>query len=92
MITIVDWRPLNSGCLRGFISLELPGGFTIHGFKLFEKNGNRWINLPERQYTKTGPPKYSPVVEIPDRRIAHQFEQDVLQALDLYLKEANGDA
>jgi hypothetical protein len=54
-ITVSNWKPINRGALRGFLSLTLPCGVTIHNRQLLESDNGRWIGLPARRFQLADP-------------------------------------
>ena len=88
-IIIADWKPHSKNTLRGFLSVKLPSGITIHNITVHEKGEARWIGLPARSYqTDSGETAWSPIIEIADRSTANRFRDEVLDAFDRYLAEA----
>jgi hypothetical protein len=84
---IGNWRQYTSGSLRGWFSLTLPSGLTIHNCQLFEKNGARWVGLPSTKFTsKDGAVTFKPIVEILDKTAAAEFRNLALEALDAMLR------
>lgn len=81
-LTVTNWRPRESGSLRGFFSLVLPSGLIIHDCALFEKNNRRWVNLPSRQYESQGEKKFAPLVAFLDRDTEDDFQFHALAAID----------
>jgi hypothetical protein len=48
------YRSMQKGALCGFADLYFPEvGFGIRGYKLFQKDGRRWVNPPSKEYTNT---------------------------------------
>jgi len=72
VVRLLDWRPLESGTLRGFARVKIvPLGLTLDGVCLHERDGKRWATLPARpQVNKdgelirkpTGKPEYAAMV------------------------------
>lgn len=86
---IRNWRPRESGSLRGFFSVVMPSGLIVNDCQLLEKADRRWINLPSRQYEVRGERKFAPVVEFTDRDAEDRFCGQALNALERLLAEAN---
>jgi hypothetical protein len=83
LMTISNWKTFTKNTLRGFFTITLPSGMTIHNCSLHEKNGQRWIGLPTEKYTKKdGTIGYVQLVEFTSREIADSFRTQVLRALD----------
>jgi DNA-binding cell septation regulator SpoVG len=87
-ITIVKFKPCVSGCLCGFFSVKVAPGLVIHDCKLFMREKERWVRLPDREFTKRdGSKGYAPIVEIAARDLQPQFQQAVLAAFDRHIQE-----
>ena len=46
-----------SRSLRAFASANI-GDFAVHGISVYEKDGKRWVNMPQSSYTENGEKKY----------------------------------
>ena len=46
--------------LRAFASANI-GAFAVHGIAVYEKDGKRWVNMPQSSYTENGEKKYRDV-------------------------------
>jgi hypothetical protein len=87
-IAVVDWKPYEKGCLRGFLSVNLAQTIRVNDLKLFDKNGSRWISLPTKEYTKRdGSKGYAPLVEFGSKEAEREFQEAALAALDRYHQE-----
>jgi hypothetical protein len=92
-ITVAKYKPHENGCLRGFLDLSIAPassspGLRIYDCKLFQKNGERWIKLPDREYKKRdGSKAYAPVVEFESGDLEREFQRAALDALDRFLEE-----
>jgi hypothetical protein len=81
---VSNWKSFEKNTLRGFFSVTLPSGLTIHNCSLHVKGPSRWVGLPSTKFTKKdGSVSYSAVVEIVDRERADEFRDAVIAALDL---------
>ena len=91
-ITVCNWKPLNNGSLRGFLTLTLPSGVVIHNCQLIETGGRRWVGLPSRRFlTAGGKAHYEPIIEFATRKARRNFERTALEAVKQFLKvRANG--
>jgi hypothetical protein len=63
-ITVSNWKPLNNGSLRGFLTLTLPSGLIIHNCQLLETAGQRChhprTSLAKRKDQWQGPAEGGP--------------------------------
>ncbi len=39
------------GTLRAILSMNLPGGFAVHGIKIYENDGGLFVSMPQSSYT-----------------------------------------
>lgn len=82
-ITVSNWKPLENGSLRGFLSVTLPSGIIVHNCQLLEASGNRWIGLPSRRFlTADGSIKYDPIIEFVSKRALQNFRKAALRAFE----------
>ena len=86
-ITVCDWKPLENGSLRGFLTLTLPSGLVIHNCHLIEVGGRRWVGLPARCFrTAEGKVHYEPIIEFTTRKAHRNFERAALEAVEQFLR------
>jgi DNA-binding cell septation regulator SpoVG len=86
-ITVCNWKPLNHGSLRGFLTLTLPSGLIIHNCQLIEAGAKPWIGLPSLRFSRPdGSIYYVPVLDFVTRRARRNFERSALEAVQSYLK------
>ena len=83
---LLDHRKIEKGTLRGFVSVLLDSGLTVHDVALHERGDSRWVSLPGRPMTdsdgrvirdESGKTKYVPIVEITDRARRDAFGKAV---------------
>jgi DNA-binding cell septation regulator SpoVG len=68
-----------SGSLMGFFDVELPSGLVIRGASLLQKDGDRWIGLPRREWAgQDGRKNYAPVIEFASKDARERFQKAVL--------------
>lgn len=41
----------SDGKLRAILSMNLPGGFAVHGIKVYENDGGLFVSMPQSSYT-----------------------------------------
>jgi DNA-binding cell septation regulator SpoVG len=86
-ITVCNWKPLDHGSLRGFLTLTLPSGLVIHNCQLIEAGGRRWVGLPSRRFLQAdGKVHYEPIIEFTTRKAHRNFERTALEAVERFLK------
>lgn len=84
---ILKYRAVNKGNLLGFLNLKVQKwGVTINDIGVFQKNGNRWVNLPCRSYEDNGEKKFFPYISFETRETKDSFSKKVLEALDEFSK------
>ena len=53
MVEITNFKKYPKNTLQGFFDLKLTSiGLEVRACCLLEKNGERWIQLPSKSYTK----------------------------------------
>jgi hypothetical protein len=90
-ITIADWKPRESGTLRGFFSAGLPSGLELHELMLHHRDGSWWLSFPSKPMLGTdgaalrddsGKIRYSaPLVSFANRQARDRFTEQMLVAL-----------
>jgi|SRR5215510_1512182 len=58
------------------------GDMRIHGMKLFQKNGKRWISFTTHTDEKDGKKQYFPNEALEEAKYMTEFSKDVLKAID----------
>jgi hypothetical protein len=87
-ITASNWKPLEKGSLRGFLTLTLSSGLVLNNCQLLETGKERWIGLPSQRFQKRdGSTEYIPIVEFTTKRARHQFQAEALPAAEWLLAE-----
>lgn len=84
MIECMKFKSLQRGTLQGFADLELPNlGIQVFGCSVHQKNGQRWVNLPSKEYeTEGGEKKYLSVVRFIEGDKLKKFSEEALKAVD----------
>jgi hypothetical protein len=90
-ITIADWKPRESGTLRGFFSASLPSGLELHELMLHERDGSWWISFPAKPMLgpdgaalrdERGKVRYgAALIEFTTAQARNRFVEQVLVAL-----------
>jgi len=88
-IECLGFRSHNSGILQGFAKLHVPAwGVEIDGCKVFQKEGQRWLKLPDREYKNAeGETKWAPTVRFVEKRHQDLFSTAALKAVDEWCAE-----
>jgi DNA-binding cell septation regulator SpoVG len=87
-ITVSNWKPVEKGGLRGFLTLTLSSGLILNNCQLLETNAQYWIGLPSQRFQlKDGSIGYVPIVEFTTKRARKQFQAEALRAVELHLAE-----
>ena len=85
-VEISNFKTIGRGSLKAFFDLKLvQTSMVFHDCALFEKDGRRWVNLPQKIVEQGGAKKYFPVVEITDKALRERFQKSVKQAIDAHL-------
>lgn len=93
-IEILNYKEMKKSALEGYVSIYVPKmGLEIYEVAVMNKNGQRWINLPQKKYEDrdTGETKYSSLVRFREREHSDRFRDAVLQALDNHLRDSDFD-
>ena|SRR5690242_21913750 len=82
-----DWKPLVKDSLRGFFTIVTPSGLKIKHAMLHERDGQRWIGLPGKPFTKAdGSISYANIIDFDSRETKQRFQDAALCAVDELLK------
>ena len=73
--------------LRAFASANI-GDFAVHGITVYEKDGKRWVNMPQNSYTENGEKKYSDVFHPTTAESREQLGKAVLDEYRQRLENA----
>lgn len=83
MIEILNVREVNKGSFKFAINIKLnPPGIILNKLGVFEKDGKRWVNLPQEVYEENGEKKYYALIKFDEREKMDVFQRSVLSALD----------
>lgn len=85
---IQNYRSINKGALVSSFDIIIPkwGNFTIKECKLFQKNGQRFISMPSKEYEHEGKKKYYSLVAFQEKDMFEKFSAQVLLAIDEFAK------
>ena len=82
MIQIRGFKEYQSGTLEGFADIEIPGWkLAINSVPVFQKNGKRWVMLPQSKAEKDGQVFYNKLFEFTDKSVGSRFSKAVIDAL-----------
>ena len=85
-ISVSNWKPLNKGSLRGFLTLSLPNGLIIHNCRFLEVGERSWVGLPALCFQAAdGSINYRPVLDYKTKSARRNFEQAALHAVERFL-------
>lgn len=88
MIKILNFKPKESGALRGFADVLIePWGFEIREISVFESNGKKWVSMPSRSYEKDGKKQYWPYNRFIDREKEVRFQQAFFTSLEAWKRQ-----
>jgi len=81
-VEVLSFKPFNSKTLKGWLDVVIPSlGMKISGFGLHEREGERWLSLPSREYESGGERKFAPIIEFSDKDSREAFQKAALIAL-----------
>lgn len=84
-VEIIDFRPFEKNTLRGFLTVRTPSGWEIRDITVHQKNGQRWLGMPAKQYKKEdGETAWVPLIRMADKEKWEAFQKAVLAALDSF--------
>ncbi len=90
-ISIENYKPIGKNGLKCVFDLKLnQTSMILRGCSLFEKDGKRWINLPQKVYEVEGKKKYTAIVEIQDKALRERFQKSAKEALFAFVGGLNG--
>jgi hypothetical protein len=100
-ITISDWKPLERNTVRGFCTIHLPSGLTLHEVSLHSRDGHWWVMTAAKPMLSkdgaalrddAGKIRYSPIVSFESKAARDRFNAGVLAALRLAQPEVFAEA
>ena len=71
--------------LRAFASANI-GDFAVHGITVYEKDGKRWVNMPQSSYTENGEKKYKDIFHPTTAEAREQLGKAVLDTYRQHLE------
>ena len=74
-----------SRSLRAFASANI-GDFAVHGISVYEKDGKRWVNMPQSSYTENGEKKYRDIFHPTTAEAREQLGKAVLDEYKQHLE------
>ena len=95
-ISISNWKPMNRGALRGFVTATFPSGMLMHEVCVFATSGRSWASPPSRPMVKdgktvvddNGKTKYTPLIEFVSKAVRDRWSSSIVDAL----REAHPEA
>jgi len=89
---VTKYTPVNKGNLLGFAScrFNLPslGMFYINSIGVCQKNGQRWVNMPNKPYeTPDGIKKYQNFCGFEERDCHTRLQDAFFKAFDEYMAQ-----
>lgn len=81
------YKVINKGFLQGFADVYVPEWkVTINGCKLFQKKNQRWVNLPDKEYTKQdGTIGYAPIIRFESQEDQREFTNRAKEAIEKHI-------
>jgi len=83
MIEIESFKRIGCGHLLAVADIVIPEWhLKIQGVAIFNKNGAKWVNLPQKTYQGSdGKTKYTDTMQWTDKGVEGRFRDAVLDAL-----------
>jgi hypothetical protein len=80
---IKNFKDIKKGCLQAKFDVSIPEwGLTIRDMTLFQKDGKKWLGMPNRQYQgKDGKPKNFEFIVF-DQNTRPRFQKAVIDKID----------
>ena len=80
-IRAFNFKPVESGNLKAFCSVDIGGEIKIHGCRIIQQPGQlAWPSLPQNEWKDSeGNRRFYPVIELPEH-VLHQVKKEVLRA------------
>ena len=84
MIECIRFVSCPKGYLLGFADFYIPKwDLEVFGFKLYSKEGNRWVNAPAREYINNeGEKKFAPYIRFREKEHYDTFLEQAKLAID----------
>ena len=89
-VEILCFKKFTRGALCGSVDVLLPQiGLKILSVGLFEKDGKRWLKLPQREFESGGERKFSSSIEFDSKETNERFQRPALAALDAFTERGD---
>lgn len=84
MIECIKFKKYIKGTLLGFADLKDPEkGFILQGCTVHQKEGQRWVNLPSKEYTdENGEKRHFYIFRFIENQDFNEFKSQALKAVD----------
>ena len=86
-IEVMKWTPRQAGTLEGFVDvLVKKWNLIIYGVAIFNKEGNRWCTLPNREVKDptTGEVKRFSHIRFTEKSYMDAFGKEILMEVDAH--------
>jgi hypothetical protein len=88
-VTLLSWRPMNRGFLRGFATVLLGKSLKITDISVFQSNGKAWASFPGKPLIgdgkalldDRGKQRYLTIMEWTDKAAGDRFSAAVTAAI-----------
>ena len=90
-ITLLDWRPIQKGGLRGFAKFRLGRSIIINDIAIHNSGGKKWAFMPSKpvhgpdgaqKIGDNGKPIYAKIVEWVDRAASDRFSETAIRLIE----------
>lgn len=86
MIECTNFKEHKEGCLTGFADFYIEKWQAeVKGCKIFEKDGKRWVKLPDRKFINDeGDTAYAPILKFLHVESNQIFSEKAIEAIDKF--------
>jgi hypothetical protein len=88
-VKILSFKPFSKNTLVGFFDLEIFDCLLIHGCSLHQKDSDKWVGWPSREYkNQDGSKTWAPICEASGKGSRAALQHGILEALSAYMESA----
>jgi len=77
-----------SGCRKGNATILIEAwGLEINNVALFEKDGRKWVSMPQRMVEKDGKKEYFPYLRFTEKSRSQAFSDAAVKGIEEFIRE-----
>jgi DNA-binding cell septation regulator SpoVG len=81
-IQCLDVRGVKHETLKAIARVKIEQwGMILNDVKLFKKNQNTWVSLPNKMYESEGEKKYFPLVQFEDKKVEEDVKNSIRDSI-----------